>query len=167
MVSQSIPGYPYPMVSQVVPGYTKHLLVGRFLQSTRRDCEISTLNFGSVRSCLVLVGCRWAIYYIFSSFSSKFNFSLPDFSVIVTGCIIYKRRNILIRWIRRITSLLSGYGADSEPVWFSDYIFLSGEQRSGGSLQDQEIFNLRSTCHIALDRCERDSNCRYSSNILY
>merc|ERR1719270_300978 len=28
------------------------------------------------------------------------------------------------------------------------------------SLQDQEIFNLRSTCHIALDRCERDSNCR-------
>ena len=26
--------------------------------------------------------------------------------------------------------------------------------------EDQEIFNLRSTCHIALDRCERDSECR-------
>jgi len=33
-------------------------------------------------------------------------------------------------------------------------------ERGESSLQDQEIFNLRSTCHIALDRCERDSNCR-------
>merc|ERR550532_3188307 len=33
-----------------------------------------------------------------------------------------------------------------------------GEHKT--SLQDQEIFNLRSTCHIALDRCERDSDCR-------
>ena len=31
---------------------------------------------------------------------------------------------------------------------------------SGEGMQDQEMFNLRSTCHIALDRCERDSNCR-------
>jgi len=33
-----------------------------------------------------------------------------------------------------------------------------GEQKT--SQQDQEIVNLRSTCHLAMDRCERDSNCR-------
>ena len=34
-----------------------------------------------------------------------------------------------------------------------------GEQKT--SQKDQEIVNLRSTCHLAMDRCERDSNCRY------
>jgi len=33
-----------------------------------------------------------------------------------------------------------------------------GEQKT--SQKDQEIVNLRSTCHLAMDRCERDSNCR-------
>jgi len=33
-----------------------------------------------------------------------------------------------------------------------------GEHKT--SQQDQEIVNLRSTCHLAMDRCERDSNCR-------
>ena len=31
---------------------------------------------------------------------------------------------------------------------------------SGEGMQDQEMFNLRSTCHIALDRCEKDGACR-------
>jgi len=33
-----------------------------------------------------------------------------------------------------------------------------GEHKT--SQKDQEIVNLRSTCHLAMDRCERDSNCR-------
>jgi len=36
----------------------------------------------------------------------------------------------------------------------------AGDRERGEGMQDQEMFNLRSTCHIALDRCERDSNCR-------
>ena len=37
---------------------------------------------------------------------------------------------------------------------------------SGEGMQDQEMFNLRSTCHIALDRCEKDGACRYKLEIV-
>ena len=33
----------------------------------------------------------------------------------------------------------------------------------GTSQSDEEVLNLRSTCHTALDACERDSSCRWTS----
>jgi len=37
---------------------------------------------------------------------------------------------------------------------------LGDRNRVGGSAGDQEVMNLQSTCHTALDTCERDSACR-------
>ncbi|XP_023329404.1 uncharacterized protein LOC111702073 [Eurytemora carolleeae] len=51
--------------------------------------------------------------------------------------------------------------ADSTTPW---YIPSVSDREYNGSrqptLQDQEIINMRSTCHLALDNCERDAACR-------
>ena len=96
---------------------------------------------------------------------SKIEMSLTlllSFHWLTDDCIIYpvKRRDIqrrvlklpraraVISWLRVLADNISRYIPPP-----------SGEHKTG--LQDQEIFNLRSTCHTALDRCERDSDCRY------
>ena len=75
--------------------------------------------------------------------SNSYHFKWPRYSVGISKVM----KVLQISWLRVFT--IQYFSLFSSP----------GEHKT--SLQDQEIFNLRSTCHIALDRCERDSDCRY------
>ena len=85
-----------------------------------------------------------------------------------TQCIVYIMRG---RWI-----LLSVALGGIIIIWdeFDSCRFCKGKidqlwvscAVGGTSQSDEEVLNLRSTCHTALDACERDSSCRWTSLLI-